>query len=246
MSTRRKTTRQSARNGSLPLDLQSYWQDSLRPLTILTFLLPFVALYELGARLFHTEVVAFSLLRLLAGWFGVYGRGVPAALLVLSLLAWHLVRQYPWRVHVSTLAGMAIESLFWAMPVFLISLLCRRYLPLSASSPAPLGALWSLSFGAGVYEELVFRFYGCGALRFVAEYLLKIREPLSMILVVLVSSVLFSLYHYLGDERFAVGTFLFRTVAGAYFATLFLKRGLGVTAGAHATYDIIVVALLRS
>jgi hypothetical protein len=50
--------------------------------------------------------------------------------------------------------------------------------------------------------------------------------------------------HHLGTygEPFDAFVFLFRTLAGCYFAGLFLCRGLGIAVGAHACYDIIVGA----
>jgi hypothetical protein len=35
-------------------------------------------------------------------------------------------------------------------------------------------------------------------------------------------------------------SFVFRTLAGGFFAMLFVYRGFGVTAAAHAGYDILV------
>ena len=40
---------------------------------------------------------------------------------------------------------------------------------------------------------------------------------------------------------FTVREFVFRTLAGVYFACLFAMRGFGITAGTHAFYDIIAV-----
>jgi hypothetical protein len=87
------------------LGLGEYLRESQRPIVILGFLIPLVVLYETGARLYHEDVVAFSLLKVFAGWVNVYGRGVPAALLVLSLLLWHLVRHDRWRVRLTTLGS---------------------------------------------------------------------------------------------------------------------------------------------
>lgn len=223
-------------------DLDAYLQQSQRPLVILAYLMPFVLLYEMGARFYRVDVVAYRLFRELPAWFGIYGRGVPAALLILTLLIWHLVIRDRWHIQIRTLLWMLLESAVLALPVLAIAILCRRYVPAAASSHQPAAALWSISLGAGVYEELMFRFYGCGLLRLIAEKSMGLKALACTIAVVLVSSVLFSLYHYLG-EPFSVFTFVFRTVAGAYFATLFLYRGLGITAGSHAIYDLIVVTL---
>jgi hypothetical protein len=47
----------------------------------------------------------------------------------------------------------------------------------------------------------------------------------------------------LGSEVFSWRSFVFRTVAGTYFAVLFLTRGFGITAFSHACYDIFIVCL---
>jgi membrane protease YdiL (CAAX protease family) len=60
---------------------------------------------------------------------------------------------------------------------------------------------------------------------------------------VLISSLAFALYHYLGNEAFSWRSLVFRTVAGVYFAGLFLLRGFGVTAFSHSCYDIFVISL---
>jgi hypothetical protein len=62
--------------------------------------------------------------------------------------------------------------------------------------------------------------------------------------VVLLSAVIFSGYHYLGAETFQFRTFAFRSLAGIYFGVLFLTRGFGVTAATHAAYDILVLLVL--
>lgn len=223
-------------------ELDTYLAESERPLVILLFLLPFCILYEMGARFYGRDVVAYSLFRELPAWFGIYGRGVPSALLVLTLLIWHLAKQDRWSLRIRTWMWMLLESSLLALPVLAIAVLCRHYIRAAAVAHEPAASLWAMSLGAGVYEELMFRFYGCGLLRLIVEKAGGLKGVVCTIVVVAISSVLFSLYHYLA-EPFAPFTFLFRTLAGAYFATLFLRRGLGITAGAHAIYDLIVVTL---
>ena len=48
--------------------------------------------------------------------------------------------------------------------------------------------------------------------------------------------------HHVGPygEPFEGYNFLFRTVAGVYFALLFQLRGFGIAVGAHACYDVVV------
>ena len=72
------------------------------------------------------------------------------------------------------------------------------------------------------------------------------RKRTASVWAVILSSLLFSLAHYdlfssVGDP-FNPYSFVFRTLAGIFFATLFLKRGFGIAAGTHAMYDICTLA----
>ena len=59
---------------------------------------------------------------------------------------------------------------------------------------------------------------------------------------IVLTSVLFSAAHYIGPagDKFGWTTFLFRFLAGAYFAVLFRCRGFGIAAGTHAFYDVLL------
>jgi hypothetical protein len=59
---------------------------------------------------------------------------------------------------------------------------------------------------------------------------------------VLLTSLLFSAAHYIGPlgDAFELYSFAFRALAGIFFATLFVVRGFGIAAGAHAAYDMLV------
>ena len=79
------------------------------------------------------------------------------------------------------------------------------------------------------------------------------KKKMAVILSVVISAVLFSLHHHFffanGDfhhgDIFTVGKFIFRAMAGAYFAILYAVRGFGITAGTHAFYNILA-AMLRT
>jgi membrane protease YdiL (CAAX protease family) len=103
--------------------------------------------------------------------------------------------------------------------------------------------------GAGIYEELVFRLILIVALMVLFQDIFQLGHKISIILSVFISAALFGAYHhivYLGGQfiqssPFNWAEFSFRTIAGIYFAGLFAIRGFGITAGAHAFYDIIAV-----
>jgi len=67
-------------------------------------------------------------------------------------------------------------------------------------------------------------------------------HPAALGWAVLLTSGLFSLAHYVGPlgDAFDFYSFVFRTLAGIFFAVVFLVRGFGIAAGTHAVYDMLV------
>lgn len=96
--------------------------------------------------------------------------------------------------------------------------------------------------GAGIYEELVFRLILISVFLLIFYDLCGFEYNNSIVFSILLSAALFSAHHHL-TESFNITRFIFRTIAGVYFAIIFSIRGFGITAGAHAFYDIIVVFL---
>jgi membrane protease YdiL (CAAX protease family) len=101
-------------------------------------------------------------------------------------------------------------------------------------------------FGAGIYEELLFRLMLLPATIGLLK-LCGIPSRWSLVAALLATSLIFSAAHYqifttIGDE-FTWFSFIFRAVAGLFFSLLFLFRGFGIAVGAHALYDILVVTL---
>ena len=77
---------------------------------------------------------------------------------------------------------------------------------------------------------------------------LKTAPAASVAIAAVGTSLFFALAHYLGTHAESLDwqsqwfwyTFLFRFLAGIFFSSLFLLRGFGIAAGAHAGYDILV------
>jgi membrane protease YdiL (CAAX protease family) len=242
-----RVNRESASGASKgpAISLSGYFRKSELPLHSLIFLLPLMALFEVGTRFHPADPIAFRLLQLFFAQLGATGRYLPAMLLVGILLCWHLARRDGWSVKLETLAAMALESWALSLPLLVLGMGFSRWnihVPLYANGDA-----WRddtvLSLGAGIYEELVFRLILMTLLMLILADFLKLKKTTSGLLMVLISAVLFSLYHYLGNEAFQWRSFVFRTVAGVYFAGIFLTRGFGITAGCHIAYDILIVAL---
>lgn len=228
-----------------------YLDRSELPLISLVFVLPLIVLYEVGTRYFTTaaqhgreeQIIAFSLMQRFFTFVGAEGRHLPAMSVAGVLLAWHIARKDSWQIDIRVLIGMAVESGLLTIPLILLGVALPRYFPLTAATSAQTDRL-ILSLGAGVYEEFFFRLALFTFLSLLLRDLLKAGRTTTHLLVVAISAVSFSAYHYLSpNEHFQLQTFIFRTIAGAYFGIVFLTRGFGITAASHCFYDIIITLL---
>lgn len=97
-----------------------------------------------------------------------------------------------------------------------------------------------ISLGAGIYEELMFRVLLVGGLLALLKGLLGWRAGPAAATAVLVSSLIFSGFHYVGSlgDAFTLPSFTFRAIAGVVFSVLYVQRGFGITAWTHALYDL--------
>ena len=99
------------------------------------------------------------------------------------------------------------------------------------------------SLGAGVWEEILFRLIIFNILLFLFKSFSSIK--ISYILSILISSILFSLFHYFGQlgDLFSLKTFIIRFVGGIILCLIYIKRGLGISCMTHYSYDVLIFAL---
>jgi hypothetical protein len=234
---------------------RGYWSESKRPLTSLAFVLPLLAIYEGGVlALGHSAVRngADIWLRQFLDLVGLQHYFLLPVLTIGLLLVWHHLNHDPWRVSMRVVYGMYIESILLAFALVGIARLQGSLLQsVAASWPVAvdlrdssaaqfLGRLVGF-FGAGIYEEVLFRLALLPVIRALLLHAGADNRRASLG-AILLTSLLFSAAHYLGayGEAFAWYSFLFRFVAGAFFAMLMVYRGFGIAAGTHALYDILV------
>jgi len=128
-----------------------------------------------------------------------------------------------------------------------------RVAPLVASPSASHSLMANVvtGVGAGIYEELVFRLILICLLMVLLQDVGGVSHKNAIVLSVLISAALFSAHHHIISVNGHLGLsspfnwteFVFRTLAGVYFAVLFAIRGFGITAGTHAFYDIIATVI---
>jgi hypothetical protein len=115
---------------------------------------------------------------------------------------------------------------------------------LALSSPGGVSAeRIILLVGAGVWEEIVFRLALLGGLVWVAVDLLGGNRLVFSLVLLGLTSAMFSLFHHVGSmgEEFRAGVFIFRFLAGSLLGGIFLLRGLGVCVYTHAFYNVGLV-----
>jgi hypothetical protein len=218
-----------------------YARRAQRPAQSLVFLLPFVLVYEIGARwgtdARHApeDLLAYGVIENLLGWFGLVGSWLPPLVLVAALVIWHRQRRQRWRVYWSALPLMLAESVALALPLLALSTLFE----------APPRARWLDALGAGLYEELVFRLLLISGLAWLLVKVLRLSRVQAIGLAVGLATLAFALCHFepLGSEWLAWKPFGFRVVCGIYLSVLFLERGLGICCGCHAAYNLLLVWL---
>lgn len=114
---------------------------------------------------------------------------------------------------------------------------------LAVASVVPVADVLVISAGAGLHEELIFRVIGMGGLGFLLAGITGPRRAWMFALVL--SSLVFSLAHHIGPagEAFTFAAFVYRTLAGLFFALVYQLRGFAVAAWTHALYDVYVLSL---
>lgn len=235
---------------------QRYRYVTQRPWPSLLFVLPMMIIFEAGSYLCgggrdpSVRLVAIFLIDKMTEFFGASGFFFPALATVAILLAIHIVGKHPWRFDLYVLPAMLGESLIWAFPLLVFQRVMQQILPqgmLAAGYTAHdawrYNVIWS--FGAGLYEELVFRLICITFLVILLIDVLKLPRKPSAVFIMLVSALLFAAQHHppLGSEPFRTVDFLFRTSAGVYLAALYIFRGFGIAAGCHSFYNVMVVTI---
>lgn len=218
---------------------EKYWVESRRPLASLVFVAPLLVVYEVGVLWLHVPPNGAD--AFLQGVFDLLGFGqyiLAPALLVCVLLGWHHLAHEPWQLSGSIVSEMAVESLLLGICLWVIAFVQSSMIGLSI-----LGRLRDAVgyLGAGIYEELLFRLILLSLLAWAIRKT-GVSDRIAIVSAVAASSLLFAAAHYVGPAGFnlTLPSFVFRTLAGVFFAVVFIYRGFGIAAGSHAAYDLLV------
>lgn len=240
-------TRRVGRSG--PAD---YFTATRQPLHCLVFLLPLLIACEIAAVLVSgtawpdSRLVAPRLLQRLVAWLGTDAAWVPGAVLLLTLLVWQVLSGHPWRVRAGVPLLMIPESLLLALPLLVLNQLLQQTAAGSADpQSAALPAHILVALGAGLYEELVFRFYLITGLAWLLARLARLPRRSALGVAAALAALLFAACHFrpVGVEPFRGARLVLLTVAGGYLGLVFVTRGLGIATGCHVAHNLIALLL---
>ena len=219
------------------------------------FLLPLILFYEFALYSTnkniqikaHDHIVRFFEVFDMPPTRGLWLGGV-AILTILFL--WHIFAGNRWGIKLKVIAFMALESIAYAIPLLLFGAVLGGLA--AAASASPIADLndfdkLAVSIGAGLYEELVFRMLLIAFIHTVVCNVFKQSNLAGITAGILISAILFALYHDLPNPgSLSAITLFFYSVAGLYLGILYVSRGFGVAAATHAAYDVVATTLLAT
>ncbi|MCZ6572376.1 MAG: CPBP family glutamic-type intramembrane protease [Planctomycetota bacterium] len=221
----------------------NYWKASRDPAVSYIFLIPLLAIYEIGV--FFVPSALNGADYMFKSFFTVFGQwGILILnLIFLALLFFSMGRATEMRKGRPAIYwSMAAESAAWAV-VLLVGAFAWGRWRLQLAVPKVVEDVIA-SAGAGLYEEAVFRFLLLGGLVALIRDFLRGPPSFAVPVAIGISAALFSYAHHaIGGEAWDPAVFWFRTMMGVLLGGIYLLRGLGIVAYAHALYNVFVAVL---
>ena len=173
--------------------------------------------------------------------FSVHSMLGSALVLLICFTIWQLRSKASWKIKPGMLLLYFLESVCFALVLLFAFGWLNTHCALALNEAHRRLSDLVLYCGAGIYEELVFRGFLLSILIAVFRPVLA-QQNAATTAAAFLGALLFSIFHYIGPsgDAFSLASFIQRIFAGLYFSILFVTRGFGVTAAAHAIYDIFV------
>jgi len=228
------------------LVIKKYLKETRRPIYSAALTLPFFLIYHVGTLALHTTYIngADALIIRVLSAFSVHSIFASALVLVACFIVWQIRTRASWKIDSGRLAVLFLESLLYALLLLYGFgwLMSNVNLAAFASLKDGMLARLVLYCGAGIYEELIFRWLLLSLLLLIFTRFVRANRTAAVFFAALIGALIFASFHYVGaaSERFSLEGFLQRFVGGLYFSALFLYRGFGVAAASHAFYDVLL------
>jgi len=229
--------------------IKDYFRKSSSPLYSFIITLPIFLIYELG--IFWMRNIEFNYIQngadvlieqiiLKLGFDVIYVSSIIFLFILLIIIYYQKRHFNSLSISRSYLGVMFLESMVYASILFF--LMGNLYLMDVSTNDVYCNII--LSLGAGIYEELIFRVLSIYISYQSIKFLFRLGKFSANFYAVILSAILFSLFHFIGAESFNQEAFAVRFIAGIFLASLYVQRGFGITAITHSFYDIFVIFLL--
>ena len=229
--------------------IKDYFRKSSSPLYSFIITLPIFLIYELG--IFWMRNIEFNYIQngadvlieqiiLKLGFDVIYVSSIIFLFILLIIIYYQKRHFNSLSISRPYLGVMFLESMVYASILFFL----MGNLYLMDVSTNDIYCNMILSLGAGIYEELIFRVLSIYISYQSIKFLFRLGKFSANFYAVILSAILFSLFHFIGAESFNQEAFAVRFIAGIFLASLYVQRGFGITAITHSFYDIFVIFLL--
>lgn len=224
--------------------MTDYFKISKSPFFSLIITIPLFVLYELGIFFAHkTEVSTLKngadvIIEDILSFFGVNIFYTLSLLLLFFALFFSWKHQKDFKslkLRFSYFLFFLMESILYSILLFVIIKNIPLFIQIRSTSYFDL----TLIIGAGIYEELFFRVilitFFTKILRFIFSNSSKFFwTPIFL------SSIIFSLFHFVGIDTFSQDAFTLRFIGGIYLSLIYQFRGFAMASVTHSLYDILV------
>ena len=233
----------------------SYWRYTRSPIYSFLFTIPLFFIYEVGIFLTSSDDVvalrngADALMRQILSAFGVNGLYWMGGVFFMGFLIVFLIQRKYWdeiEVHGDYLLLMMGESLIWSIVLYYF--MSNVHVLLMNPNGSMLVQQVTLAVGAGIYEEFLFRVLLIAGIAGILGFILQWTETMKRGMAMILAAGIFSSFHFIGEygDFFSFNVFMVRFLAGIVLGTLYFMRGFGITAWAHAIYDLIVLTRMTT
>ena len=223
-------------------------------LTSSLFIFPFLIIYEFLA-FFKFKNSTYQIRNtadiILRDIVGIFSSNVMLfySLLLLIIFLFFLIFKYEdikkYKFNLPYISIMYIEGIiFGIILVFLLNGIDIFNFNRTIVPSYDYSLLFYFCIGAAIWEEILFRLILINLFFFISKKL-SINNNFSFIVSITFSSVLFSLFHYIGSlgDTFSMYSFIYRFVGGFYLSILYYYRGIGISMMSHFIYDFLLITI---
>jgi len=231
----------------------NYFTYSKNIITSLLFIFPFILLYE-GISFLYFRNVSYQIRNsadvILRNFFQIFGdfwhQAYTLTLVIAFLVIYFINKDLKSKnlVEFKFLIIMLFEGLLYGILLFfLLNNIDFISTNVTLYQSGLLLNLY-LSIGAGIWEEILFRLIIFSSLYKLLKSYMDI-DFYPLFLSVIISSIIFSLFHYIGESSYAfdIYSFTIRFIGGVFLSLLYNFRGFGIVSMAHISYDFILISL---